>query len=154
MYLFHFSDPKQLMELLSQALSMDSLSDLLRQEHMDSSNQLESLREKLKSERVCCKILMIGIITDTTVYNTLMHCLENSMYHSHTCTVHVLYAQIIVLNLASLAITSFTCTSLFAKNSTHKATINSFFVWEWVKSDKMNSTFYIHCTYIHVCTCM
>lgn len=113
MYLFHFSDPKQLMELLSQALSMDSLSDLLRQEHMDSSNQLESLREKLKSERVCCKILMI---TDTTVYNTLMHCLENSMYHSHTCTVHVLYAQIIVLNLASLAITSFTCTSFFAKN--------------------------------------
>ena len=43
-------DPKQLLELLSQALSMDQLSDLLKKEHESSSLKLDQLKEKLESE--------------------------------------------------------------------------------------------------------
>ena len=46
------SDSDRVVKLLSEALSMDSLSDLLKKEHRDSTEQLEILKEKLQSKYV------------------------------------------------------------------------------------------------------
>ena len=47
-FIILYTDPGRVMDLLSQALSMDSLSDLLKKEHRDSSAQLQLLRDKLE----------------------------------------------------------------------------------------------------------